>query len=231
MKSLNRYEIVKEVRSILRDDGKAKEEICEAINRVIGKINNTGRFRFQESSFDIDLEAATYKYALESDVLADDTVIFAPGVSGKQRVLNKRSELVDAFSDGRFMNQADQPSDYWIWGGEMYFDPIPNTTAAANIVRIYGYRDLTELNGDLEEPSALPARYHRTVLANGAAAELAPDAMLRIGDRSLSVQKAFEIELNKLVAQEEWKPHNVQNIGRDSRYAAMDTWGHVSTIR
>lgn len=229
MDQLNRFQLRSRVRQVLRDESYPKEDLNSAINRVIADVNNSGRYRFHQSTSDITLVAGTFSYTRPVTMIADYALVFAPGVTGYEKVLSKGSELIDPFTNGQFIDTNDAPVEYWTWGSTILFDPVPNATAALRTVRIYGHFDLAILNGDLDKPG-LPARYHYNVLVYGAAAQVAPAAMVRTAAGTISVQKAYENSFDDMKRSELWEPFKVEQWLGDERFADSANWGNVSSL-
>lgn len=231
MNSMTRYELRQQVRQVLRSDSYPREDINSAINRVIADINASGRYRFHRTYATLSGWAAgTFEYAVPTTLVSDYALVFAPGVDTKQKIINKGSELTDPFSKGMFIDTGDAPEFYWRFGQKFLFDPIPTAVAAAQSIRIYGEWDLDLLTGDFDT-SGLPARYHINVLAYGAAAQLAPDALIRSGASGpISVGQAFQNAFDSMIRQEKWEPYQTEEFGVDAPALGMEQWGNVDTI-
>lgn len=231
MNALTRYEIRQQVRQVLRSDSYPREDINSAINRVIADINSSGRYRFHRTYTSLALVADTFEYTVDSTLLSDYALVFAPGVTTKQKIINKGSELIDPYSLGKFIETGDAPTEYWRFGQKFLFDPVPNAVAAAQTVRILGEFDLSLLSGDFDT-SGLPNRYHINLLAYGAAAQLAPDALVRSGASGpITVQDAFNESFKSMIRQEKWEPYQTEEWMRDSQFLGSEEWGNVDTIR
>lgn len=226
---MNRYQLREEVRFILRDDSFPQLDINSALNRVIGDINNAGRFRFHQNSVTITPVAGTYSYAVPSTVLAEYSVVWAFAVVNKQALINKGSELIDPLRSGKFTEAGDLPTDYWRWGDNFLFDPIPNAVTAAYNFTVHCFKDVTELDGDLDTPG-IPARYHRNVLAYGAASQISPAAMVKLPSGTISVASAFERAMTNMIRQELWEPYKVERFVPDSRWIRIHQVGNIGHL-
>lgn len=230
MNALTRYELRQQVRQILRSDSYPREDINSAINRVIADINISGRYRFHRTTSSLTIVAGTYSIAVPSTLLSDYALLFAPGVENYQKLINKGSELIDPFSDGKFISTGDKPEEYWRWGDNFLFDPVPTATMALQTIRVYGEFDLALLSGDFDT-SGLPARYHINVLAYGAAAQLAPDQLVRSGGSGpVTVQSAYDEAFKSMIRQEKWEPYQTEEWLRDSLFVGSQNWGNVDTV-
>lgn len=226
---MNRFQIRGEVRFILRDETYPELDINSAINRVIGEINSD-RYRFQQTIQTITIVAGTYRYTVPDTMIADYSLVWALGVQNKQKVINKGSEMIDPLSTGKFITTGDEPDMYWRFGPEFWIDPVPTATMAAYGISALSFKDIPDLNGDLEEPSRIPARFHRTVLAYGAAAQITPAALVRTAAGTISVSQAYEKSLILMKRQEGWEPYKTERFDCDDRFALAHLWGNVGGI-
>ena len=230
---MNLYQIRQEVRRLLRDDTYPMEDVTAAINRVIDDINVLGRFQFHEQTYDITLVAGTASYTLPSYMLAPKFLVFDPGGTN-ERLVKFRSvawEENPIFPSTLAADRGDAPLEYSRYGSTIYFYPCPNATAAADIVRVYYDKDLVYMISEMDTPSPLPARYHATVLAYGAAAQLAPMLMITTSSGSQTVASAYGNALRNMRNQENWRSMKISRLRPPLRFDTMNTWGNVETLR
>ena len=220
-------QIRKRVRGLIRDDGFPGDDIDDAINLVIEEINNSGRFRFHQNDTDLTLVEDQFQYTVSANIQDELVLVFEPQ-STDQKILNAyQGGIISGINDGAFgTSKGDAPTVYAQWKDEWWLDPIPNSTAASKTVRIYYWKDVVSLTDFLDEPS-IPARYHHSVIAQGAAAKLRPDT--RVGSQSIG--KAAEGALANMVRQELWNKFESYELQHDDRFIDMEIWGNVDTAR
>jgi hypothetical protein len=228
-RGLNRYQIRQEVRRILRDDTYPAEAIDAAINQIIELINTKGRFRCHQAYEDVTLITNTASYAITETILAEELVVFDPGLT-TQKILFKNESLIDAVQRNEFTATGSAPVFYLRWDDLWYFDPVPNATANNRKVRIYHFKDLDLLTGDLQT-SNIPARYHRPLLAMGAASDINPTLQIEQGGRQKSISSIFEEALKNFQKQELWEPLISHNLGIGYKFQSMHKWGSVGRVR
>lgn len=219
------------MRELLGMDTSPSEDINGAINRVIADVNNSGRYRFHQTNVNLAaLVDGTYSYDTSTRMIAEKAVVFAPGVSGYQKTIDKGSEIIDPFTGGYFITKGDAPTRYWIFGNKILFDPVPNATAALRTITVYGEFDLAMLDGDSDVPG-LPARYHYNVLVYGAAAQIRPSAPLKTASGATTVGDAFRNAFQDMVRNELWNPYQTEGWQTDDRFLDMDQWGNVGSVQ
>jgi hypothetical protein len=235
---MTRLQIRRRVQALMRDDGYPVEAINEALERVIAHVNNSGRYRWQESTLDLTLVTNTYTYNMttlgSTTFLGDIDVIYnpqsgAPGVpSGNTGSWGLHKMAFDeALEEGRFSTlSTGEPEIYCLPGaGEtLWIDPLPNSTANGKTLRVFGYSDLTPPTGDLTAITGLPARYHSTLLVYGVLAEVAPALQVNSADGYISASKAYTMAFEDFRLQEKWQPHMPVRLRRDNR------WDNISRI-
>jgi hypothetical protein len=229
---MNLYQIRQQVRRLLRDDTYPMEDVTAAINRVIDDINSLGRFQFHETTYDITLVNGTASYTLPAYVLAPKFLIFDPGGTA-ERLVKFRSVLWEEdplLPSTLSADRGDYPQEYSRYGSTVYFYPCPNATAATDVVRVYYDRDLLNLISELDTPT-IPARYHATVLAYGAAAQLQPMLMISTPSGSQTIGAAYSNALRNMRNQENWRSMKISKLRPMLRFDTMNEWGNVTTLR
>jgi len=234
---MNRIQIRREVRSILRSDDFPKDDIDRAINRVIRMVNVLGRFRFHSTFSDLTMVTDDYDYSVPSTMLAEELLVVDPPVSPKPgtlpvlSIVKKAPSLQDALNDGRFLTSGDTPKIYVRFGDEFWFDPIPNTTANGKTVRVYHDADLPVLTKDMDSPpTRFNARYHVIILAVGAALEIDPNLKVNSETGSVRMANVYQRSLRTMQEQELWEPLTSHNLIRNQRWTDAHTWGNVGTV-
>tara|TARA_R100001530_G_C4320527_1_gene155571 strand:+ start:3130 stop:3852 length:723 start_codon:yes stop_codon:yes gene_type:complete len=240
MARLTRLQIRQGVRRLLRDSSYPKEEINEAINRVIENVNLLpGNYRFKQDFSDITLVTDDYDYTIDTDVVNEILVVHDPAVSPKPSatpamgiVAKYPSNLVSAVADGKFTTSASAPTTYVRYMNEWWFDPIPDSNANGDTVRIYHMADLPALTHDLDKPPLrFNERYHRTILVYGAAAEISPFAQTDTGLGSRRLHDKYQENMNNMQGQELWDYMTSENLLRDLRWSGAESWGNVDGVR
>lgn len=232
--ALTRLQVRSRVQNLLRDDGYPISSMNEALERIITEINNSGRYRFQETSVDISLVQGTASYAVTTNTfLGEIDVIYAPSTADAAPL--SKMEYGDALTEGRFASTAAQgiPSIYCFQGvtSTIYVDPIPDGTANAKTLRIFGYSDLTPPTSDSTAITVLPARYHPTLLVYGVLSDIAPGMQIRSGDGYVPAAVAYQKAFKSMQLQEKWAPHIPRELKRDRRWASIGEAGMVSGVR
>lgn len=225
---MNLYQIRQEVRRILRDDEYPAESVNAAINRVIADINILGRFKFHQLKTELTLVAGTYKYAEPSDMLSEKVLVWAEGTTS-EHIVRKRNSVQDMLAEGKFTAQGDVPNEYCRFGGYVYLDPIPSSTAAASKVMVYYWGDLQPLVSDTDTPD-IPERYHRNVLSYGAAAQINP--VLEVGSTQgmVNLNTLYERAVRSMASQELWDVGSIPTVQRGARWANSHNWGTRQTM-
>lgn len=228
-RGLTRYALRQEVRRILRDDTYPAESIDAAINSVIEQINISGRYRCHQAYEDITLVSGTASYSITETILAEELVVFDPGLS-TALVLFKDESILKWVEGGKGITTGNNPTHYARWDDLWYFDPVPNATANNHKVRVYHFKDLDLLSGDLSL-SNLPARYHRTLLAIGAAAEINPTLQIEQGGRQKDLRTTFAENFISFKKQELWEPLISHELRIGYKFDGMHKWGSVGKVR
>ena len=234
---MRRIQIRREVRSIIRSDDYPKDDIDRAINRVIQQVNVLGRFRFHSTFTDLTMVTDDYDYAVASTMLAEELLVFNPPTSTKPATLptpnfvRKIPTLQDAINEGRFLSSGDVPNFYVRFGDEFWFDPIPNATTNGSVVRVYHDADLPVLTSDMDQPvSRFNERYHRTILAVGAALEIDPLLQVNSAGGNTHLSNIYQRSLRNMQEQELWEPLTSHSLIRDARWTNAHIWGNVGTV-
>ena len=216
------------MRRIIRDPDFPKKDIDRAINSVISSINSMGRFKFHQSSQLITLVASQKDYTL-TNFIAEELVVFDID-SDDEKILLKPSDLVTPYSKGWFSETGDEPSYYLIWGGKMWFDPIPNATAALKKVTVLGFFRVPMLTDDLAV-IGMNDHYCVSVLAWGAAAEINPTMIVESGGKQANISSVYMSNLVNMRKTELWEPMASPGIIRDTRWSGLGDMGHVERVR
>ena len=225
---MNRFRIREEVRRIIRDPDFPKDDINSAINSVIASLNQLGRFKFHQGHQDLTLVLNQKDYTL-TNFIAEDLLVFQPDTVDEDPV-KKAPDLITPYSQGWFVTPGDQPKYYVIQEGKVWFEPIPNSTAAGKKVRVLGFFDLAFLASDLTEPS-LPAGYHVSILAWGAASEIAPTMVVNVQGKSQTIAEVYNFNMNTMLKRENFNALTSHRIIRDDRWRNISTIGYVGRVR
>jgi len=235
--SLKRVILRRMVRQIIRSDDFPKDDIDEAINRVIEQVNVLGRFRFHKTFTNIAMVTDDYDYAVPTNMLAEELLVFDPPVSTKPattptpNIVLKLPSLVDAINAGRFISSGDVPKVYVRFGDEFWFDPIPNATTNGTNVRVYHDADLPILTHDMDTmPSRFHQRYQRSVIVVGAALEIEPNLQVNSETGVVALAARYQRSLRNMQEQELWEPLTSKSLIRDARWTKANEWGNVGTV-
>jgi hypothetical protein len=229
LSTFTRFRVREEVRRIIRDPDFPKNDIDKAINSVISTLNILGRYRFHQSYYDVDLIAFQKAYSIPG-LIAEEIVLVSPD-SADEIPLFKSPELITPYQEGWFVTTGDTPKVYLMWGNQIWFDPIPNTIAAAKTVRIYGYFRLAHLTSDT---AIIPLNdsYCISVLAWGAAAELNPNLVIESSGKQSSIGEIYSLNLKSMIKAELWEPAVSHQIMRDPlRWRNLGKMGNIGGVR
>ena len=239
--AFKRIDIRMMVRRVLRSDAFPKEDIDDAINRVIAQINIMGRFKFHETSASFALVADTWRYGITGvagfEMIAEEILVYdvpvspKPATTPKPQILLKIPSMIDAMNEGYFLASGDKPLRYLLWQEEVWLDPIPNATAAAITINMIYFRDLPSLAHDMDViPTRFPARYVRNVIVMGAALEIEPNLEVNSSTGVSRASNIYQRSIRNMKEQELWESLIAPNLIRDARWANANKWGSVSTV-
>lgn len=225
---MNRYEVREEVRRIIRDPDFPATDVNRAINSVISSLNTMGRFKFHQSSLSIVLEEGQKSYPL-TNLIAEELVVLNAD-SEDQKIILKASDLITPYSRGWFDTPGSAPSFYVKWGNKIWFEPIPDATAAGKVVTVYGYFRVPLLFSDT---SIIPLddQYCISILAWGAAAEINPNLIIESSGKQMSISMIYAENLRNMLRTEKWEPMVSHSIMRDERWRNLGRIGHVGRVR
>lgn len=225
---LNRFRIREEVRRILRDPEFPRKDINMAINSVISTLNRLGRFKFNQTYQDLTLVASQKAYAL-TGLMGEELLVYEPDTDD-EKIIKKAPSMIDPYSKGWFVDTGDSPDYYLVWGNQAWFEPIPNATAAGQTVRVYGWFMLPLFDDDLTA-TTLHTQYCISVLAWGAAAELAPNMIVESNGKLQTIFDIYTANLKAMKQFEVWEPLVSHKVMRDHRWTSLGSMGHVSKVR
>lgn len=226
---LNRFAIREEVRRIIRDRDYPKRDIDRAINSVIASLNQMGRFKFHQTFLDISLEANKKDYNL-TGIIGEELVVYKPDTED-EAIIFKAPDLITPYSEGWFVDTDDEPEYYVVWGNKIYLEPIPDSVAAGETLRVYGFFRLPLFTDDLTAIS-LHEHYCISILAWGAAAELNPTMVVESSGKQGSIAEVYRSNLATMRMMEVWEPAVSHNLIRDyKRWSGLSGIGFVSRVR
>ncbi len=235
--SLKRIDIRMQVRRILRSDDFPRDDINDAINRVIEQINILGRFRFHKTFTDLTMATDDYDYAVPTTMLAEELLVFDPPVSTKPattpspQIVRKAPSLAAHIADGNLITSGNVPLRYVRFGEEFWFDPIPNSTTNGKVVRVYHEADLPVLTNDMDTlPARFPGRYIRNIIVIGAALEIEPNLEVNSNTGVSRMNNIYQRAVRNMQEQELWEPLTAPNLIRDARWTNANKWGNVGSV-
>lgn len=223
-----RYEIRLRVQGILRNPRISKVDIDEAINAVLADLNLPSRLRFHQGASDITLATGTFVYSVPTGVYTEELMIFAPYTS-EQIVVSPTKSLFEVFKLKLQAGSAGKPSEYIRRGQEFWIYPTPSSSENSKTLRVYGWKDVQPITGDLAEPG-IPARYHYPVVAMGAAAYMAPATLVQTAAGTISVAQAYQQNLRIMREAEAYEPYSEDAWIQDERFSNVGRWGSVEGI-
>jgi hypothetical protein len=225
---LTRYKIREEVRRILRDPDWAREDVNRAINSVISTLNILGRFTFHQSYLDLTLVASQKDYTT-TGLKGEEVVVYRPDTE-YQYIVKKAPDIITPYSEGWFITGGEKPLYYVRWGSKIWFEPVPDSTGAGQTVRVYGYFLLPLFTDDITK-IALPEQLCISILAWGAASELAPNMIVESSGKTQSISSIYSANLRAMKQSEVWEPMVSHNMMRDTRWSGLGSMGFVSRVR
>jgi hypothetical protein len=224
-----RYKIREEVRRFIRDPEFPKADIDKAINSVISTLNILGRYKFHQGYSTITLVASQKAYSIPS-FIAEEVVVYEADTED-QKVLFKAPDIISPYQDGWFSDTDDIPTAYLMWGNQIWFNALPNATAAGKTVRVYGYYRLALLNDDVTVVPLNDA-YCISILALGAASEINPNLVIESSGKQSAIGDLYQLNLKSMIKSELWEPAVSHQIMKDPlRWGNLGRIGNIGRIR
>jgi hypothetical protein len=219
---MKHIQYIDEVRKMLRDDSYPEIEITAALNRIIGDVNNLGKFRFHEQSYTLTLTANNYTYAVPSTVQSERLFLYANNEVPRRRELWTGTPLIPDTT-------GSTPSEWFRYSNNWYIVPIPDTTMAANNVTVLYDADLVAFNS-YTDSTILPDR-HRNVLIYGAVSQLRPGLLVASPEGQVKIETLYRQALTSMIEQEHFEYSSIPTLRSGMRWRNFSSMGHSGTLR